>query len=110
MDDGCINVNTSKQRSSIQHTIKIATCVDLDTAQVVIDYFKEVWDVQFRPFKEEKGTYSIASSTESDCAAFIQIIRPYIEQVPSFRDNFTKEEFIAQQKAGSEVRDTLEIE
>lgn len=114
MDDGCINVNTSKQRSSIQHTIKIATCVDLDTAQVVIDYFKEVWDVQFRPFKEGKGTYSIASSTESDCAAFIQIIRPYIEQVPSLlykiRDNFTKEEFIAQQKAGSEVRDTLEIE
>lgn len=114
MDDGCINVNTSKQRSSIQHTIKIATCVDLDTAQVVIDYFKEVWDVQFRPFKEGEGTYSIASSTESDCAAFIQIIRPYIEQVPSLlykiRDNFTKEEFIAQQKAGSEVRDTLEIE
>ena len=114
MDDGCINVNTSKQRSSIQHTIKIATCVDLYTAQVVIDYFKEVWDVQFRPFKEGKGTYSIASSTESDCAAFIQIIRPYIEQVPSLlykiRDNFTKEEFIAQQKAGSEVRDTLEIE
>lgn len=114
MDVGCINVNTSKQRSSIQHTIKIATCVDLDTAQVIIDYFKEVWDVQFRPFKEGKGTYSIASSTESDCAAFIQIIRPYIEQVPSLlykiRDNFTKEEFIAQQKAGSEVRDTLEIE
>ena len=27
MDDGCVNVNTSKQRSSIQHTIKIATCV-----------------------------------------------------------------------------------
>ena len=112
MDDGCINVNTSKQRSSIQHTIKIATCVD--TAQVVIDYFKEVWDVQFRPFKEGKGTYSIASSTESDCAAFIQIIRPYIEQVPSLlykiRDNFTKEEFIAQQKAGSEARDTLKTE
>lgn len=114
MDYGCINVNTSKQRSSIQHTIKIATCVDLDTAQVVIDYFKEVWDVQFRPFKEGKGTYSIASSTESDCAAFIQIIRPYIEQVPSLlykiRDNFTKEEFIAQQKAGSEARDTLKTE
>ena len=114
MDDGCINVNTSKQRSSIQHTIKIATCVDLDTAQVIIDYFKEVWDVQFRPFKEGKGTYSIASSTESDCAAFIQIIRPYIQQVPSLlykiRDNFTKEEFIAQQKADSEARDTLEIE
>lgn len=114
MDDGCINVNTSKQRSSIQHTIKIATCVDLDTAQVIIDYFKEVWDVQFRPFKEGKGTYSIASSTESDCAAFIQIIRPYIEQVPSLlykiRDNFTKEEFIAQQKADSEARDTLSLE
>lgn len=109
MDDGCINVNTSKQRSSIQHTIKIATCVDEETVNIIIQYFLEVWNIKFRSFKESKGTFSIASSSERDCKNFITIVKPYIEQVPSLlykiRSNFTKEEFIAQQRAVSEVQD-----
>lgn len=99
MDDGCINVNTSKQRSSIQHTIKIATCVDEPTVEIIIEYFKEVWGIKFRKFKE-KELYSIASSAEEDCSKFIEIIKPYI--IPEFlykiRKNFTKEEFIEYQK------------
>ena len=101
MDDGCINVNTSKQRTSIQHTIKIATCTDLETTQIIINYFQEKWNIKFRPFREGKNTYSIASSSEVDCLNFVKIVKPYIEQVPSMlykiRDNFTKEEFIAYQ-------------
>lgn len=104
MDDGHINVNTSKQRSSIQHTIKIATCVDEDTVNMIIQYFKEVWNIQFRKFKEGSGTYSIASSDENDCKKFIKIVYPYIKQVPSLlykiRNNYTKEEFLALQKNG----------
>lgn len=111
MDDGCINVNTSKQRSSIQHTIKIATCVDDDTIKTIINYFDEVWDIHFRPFKEGRNTYSIASSSELDCEKFIKIVKPYIEQVPSFlykiRKDLTKEEFIKLQESGSEVRDII---
>lgn len=109
MDDGCINVNTSKQRSSIQHTIKIATCVDKKTVDMIIKYFLEVWNIKFRPFKEGKETFSIASSSEEDCKNFINIIKPYIEQVPSLlykiREDLTKEEFIAQQKVVSEAQD-----
>lgn len=111
MDDGCINVNTSKQRSSIQHTIKIATCVDDSTINTIINYFDEVWGVHFRPFKEGNNTYSIASSSEADCEKFIKIVKPYIEQVPSFlykiRKGLTKEEFIKLQESGSEVRDII---
>lgn len=111
MDDGCINVNTSKQRSSIQHTIKIATCVDDDTIKTIINYFDEVWGIHFRPFKEGNNTYSIASSSELDCERFIKIVKPYIEQVPSFlykiRKDLTKEEFIKLQESGSEVRDIV---
>ena len=111
MDDGCINVNTSKQRSSIQHTIKIATCVDDSTIKTIINYFDEVWGIHFRPFKEGRNTYSIASSSELDCEKFIKIIKPYIEQVPSFlykiRKDLTKEEFIKLQESGSEVRDII---
>ena len=111
MDDGCINVNTSKQRSSIQHTIKIATCVDDSTIKTIMNYFDEVCGIHFRPFKEGRNTYSIASSSELDCEKFIKIVKPYIEQVPSFlykiRKDLTKEEFIKLQESGSEVRDII---
>lgn len=102
MDDGHINVNTSKQRSSIQHTIKIATCTDLETTEMIIQYFLEKWNIKFRPFPEGKDTFSIASSSEMDCLNFVKLVKPYVEQVPSLlykiRDNFTKEEFIAYQE------------
>lgn len=102
MDDGCINVNTSIQRSSIQHTIKIATCTDIETTEMIIKYFMEKWNIKFRPFPEGKNTYSIASSSENDCLNFVKLIKSYVEQVPTMlykiRDNFTKEEFIAYQK------------
>lgn len=102
MDDGCINVNTSKQRTNIQHTIKIATCTDIETTEVIIKYFMEKWGIKFRPFPEGKETFSIASSSENDCLNFVKLVKPYVEQVPSLlykiRDNFTKEEFIAYQK------------
>lgn len=102
MDDGHINVNTSNQRSTIQHTIKIATCTDLETTKIIIKYFQEKWNIKFRLFLEGKNTYSIASSSEIDCLNFVKIVKPYVEQVPTMlykiRDNFTKEEFIAYQQ------------
>ena len=93
MDDGYINVNTSKQRSSIQHTIKIATCVDEITVEIIIQYFLDVWNIKFRKFPEGKNTFSIASSSEEDYSKFVNLIKPFVEQVPSMlykiRDNFT---------------------
>lgn len=104
MDDGHININTSKQRSNIQHINKIATCVSKETVTIIINYFKEVWNINFRPFPEGPNTYSIATRTEEDCKKFNTLIYPYISQVPSFlykiRNNFTKEQFIALQKSG----------
>lgn len=110
MDDGHINVNTSEQRSSTQHTIKISTCVDLDTANMMIEYFKEIWNIKFRLLKE-KTNYSLATSSEQDCENFVKIIKPYILQVPSLlykiRKDFTKEQFIEKQLDGFEVRDII---
>lgn len=110
MDDGHINVNTSKQRSSIQHTIKIATCVDESTVEVIIQYFLDIWNIKFRKFPEGKNTFSIASSSEEDYSKFVNLIKPFVEQVPSMlykiRDNFTKKEFLDQQKVDSEARDS----
>lgn len=84
MDDGCINVNTSKQRSNVQHTIKIATCTDMETTEIIIKYFMEKWNIKFRSFPEGKNIFSIATSSENDCFNFVKLIKPYIEQVPSF--------------------------
>mgnify|MGYP002710959708 FL=1 len=98
MDDGCINVNTSKQRSSIQYTIRIATCVQKNIANIIINYFKEIWNINMHTFSEGKNTFSVMTCAYEDAIKFINIIKPYILQVPSLkykiRDNFTKKQFL----------------
>ena len=111
MDDGHINVNTSKQRSSIQHTIKFATCVNLEDANDIINYFLQKWNINFRLFSEGKNTYSIASSSEKDCEKFCKIVKPWILQVPSLlykiRKDLTKDQFLELQTKGFEMRDII---
>lgn len=106
MDDGFININESEQRhGSTQRSIKISTCVDEETCNIVIQYFKERWNIEFRPFLEKSKFFSIAAKTNEDSDKFIKIVKPYVEQVPSLlykiRDSLTKKEFIAQQNAVS---------
>ena len=114
MDDGFININESKQRHrSIQRNIKISTCVDKETCNMIIQYFKEKWDIEFRPFLEKSKFFSISTRTNKDSDKFIKIVKPYVEQVPSLlykiRENLTKKEFIAQQNAVSKC-ETLKKE
>jgi hypothetical protein len=112
MDDGFININESEQRKgSVQRNIKISTCVDETTCRMIIGYFKDVWDIEFRPFIEKSKLYSISTRTNNDSDKFIKIVKPYIEQVPSLlykiRESSTKKEFIAQHSAVSK-RETLD--
>lgn len=104
MDDGYININQSKQRSSIQYTIKISTCVDKNTAKIIIMYFKEKWDIDFSFWEEKQNKYSIRTASENDVIKFIKIVKPYILQVPSLlykiRKNITKDEFLFNQNQG----------
>lgn len=111
MDDGFININESEQRNgSIQRNIRISTCVDESTCNMIIEYFKDRWNIEFRPFVEKSKLFSIATKTNEDSDKFIKIIEPYIKQVPSLlykiRNCSTKKEFIAQQNADSK-RETL---
>ena len=98
MDDGCININTSKQRNSIQYTIRIATCVRENIANVIINYFKETWNINMHIFNEGENTFSIMTCAYEDTIKFVNIVKPYILQVPSLkykiRNNFTKEQFL----------------
>ena len=85
MDDGHINYRKTK---GVVHGfyIKIATCIPKEELQIIIDYFKEVWNIQFYMFHEGKreNSYSLCCGTKEGIK-FINIIKPYVNQVPSMK-------------------------
>lgn len=81
MDDGCINIRKSNNKIHGFY-IKIATCLPKEELQIIIDYFKEVWNISFYKISEGKNTYSLCCGTKEGIK-FINIIRPYVLQVPS---------------------------
>lgn len=85
MDDGHINYRKTKNRIHGFY-IKIATCLPKEELQIIIDYFKEVWDIQFYMFHEGKkeNSYSLCCGTKEGIK-FINIVKQYVEQVPSMK-------------------------
>lgn len=85
MDDG--HINYRKTNGKIHgFYIKIATCLPKEELQVIIDYFKEIWNIQFYTFHEGKkdNSYSLCCGTKEGIK-FINIIKKYVEQVPSMK-------------------------
>jgi hypothetical protein len=84
MDDGCINIRKTGDKIHGFY-IRIATCLYKEQNQIIIDYFKEVWDISFYQFKEGrpgKNTYSLSCGTQEGFK-FIELIKPYVESCPS---------------------------
>lgn len=81
MDNGYINIRKSKNKIHGFY-IRIATCLPEKELQVIIDYFKEVWNISFYKISEGKGTYSLCCGTKEGIK-FINIVKPYVQQVPS---------------------------
>lgn len=84
MDDGHINIRKTDDKIHGFY-IKIATCLYKEQNQVIIDYFKEVWNISFYQFKEGKSgknTYSLCCGTQEGIK-FIELIKPYVESCPS---------------------------
>lgn len=81
MDDGCINIRKSNNKIHGFY-IKIATCLPKEELQIIIDYFKEVWNISFYKISEGKNTYSLCCGTKEGIK-FINIVRSYVLQVPS---------------------------
>ena len=84
MDDGHINIRKDKDGRPMGFYIKIATCLSKNELQIIIDYFKEVWDVNFYMFHEGKkeDSFSLCCGTKEGLK-FINIIKKYVLQVPS---------------------------
>lgn len=83
MDDGHINIRKTNNKIHGFY-IKISTCEPKEEVQVIIDYFKEVWGVQFYMYHEGKkeNSFSLCCGTKEGLK-FIDIVKPYVEQVPS---------------------------
>lgn len=84
MDDGHMNIRKDKDGRPMGFYIKIATCLPKDELQVIIDYFKEVWNINFYMFHEGKkeDSFSLCCGTKEGLK-FINIIKKYVLQVPS---------------------------
>ena len=84
MDDGHINIRKDKDGRPMGFYIKIATCLPKNELQIIIDYFKEVWNVNFYMFHEGKkeDSFSLCCGTKEGLK-FINIIKKYVLQVPS---------------------------
>ena len=83
MDDGHINIRKNKGRPCGFY-IKISTCEPKQEVQTIIDYFKEQWNINFYMYHEGKkeDSYSLCCGTKEGLK-FIDIIKPYVLQVPS---------------------------
>lgn len=83
MDDGHINIRKDKGRPCGFY-IRISTCEPKNEVQIIIDYFREVWDINFYMFHEgkQKDSYSLCCGTKEGLK-FIELVKPYVSQVPS---------------------------
>ena len=91
MDDGTINYRITKERNKIHgFYIRISTCVPKQEAQVIVDYFKEVWNIKFYLFHEgsKKDSYSLCCGTQEGIK-FINLVSPTVSQVPSMKYKIT---------------------
>lgn len=90
MDDGHINIRKDKSGRPMGFYIKIATCLPKEELQVIIDYFKQVWNVKFYMFHEgkNKDSFSLCCGTKEGLK-FINIVKPYVSQVPSMIHKIT---------------------
>lgn len=108
MDDGHINIRKDKDKRPMGFYIKIATCLPKDELQIIIDYFKEVWDINFYMFHEGKkeDSYSLCCGTKEGLK-FIDIVKPYVSQVPSMIHKITYD--LSQRRRSLDVHENVEI-
>ena len=80
MDDGGLS---QKKRDGVVHANELIlnTHTTKENNQVLIDYFKEVWGIQFSQVKN-KGHYRLRCGTK-EARKFLNIVREYVSQIPS---------------------------
>lgn len=112
MDDGHINVSYNEKGNVKSLYVKFATCQSKEDNQIIIDYFKKRWNINFYQFSEGRGTYSICCGT-IEAKKFIAIVKPYILEIPSMwykiRNKMTKDKFNAY-LVGNKITEMLDTD
>ncbi len=82
MDKGCIS---SKKKDGVvyKNELIINTHTTKENNQILIDYFKEEWDVQFGQVFN-RGSYRLKCGTK-EARKFISIVEPFASQVSCMR-------------------------
>lgn len=85
MDDGHINFRRTGDKIHGFY-IKISTCEPKKEVQILIDYFKEVWDIHFYMIHEgrKKDSFSLCCGTKQG-KKFLEIVAPHIEGISSMK-------------------------
>lgn len=81
MDDGGLSQKKDRQGNITANELMINTHLSKSDNQVIIDYFKEVWDISFTQVKN-RGWYRLRCGTK-EARKFIKIVEPYVSEVPS---------------------------
>ena len=80
MDDG--GLSQKKQNGKVHaNDLMLNTHATRENNQILIDYFKEVWGVQFTQVKN-RGHYRLRCGTK-EARKFLEIVREYVSQIPS---------------------------
>ena len=79
LDDGGLSQLKNKDGSLRANTLMLNTMLNKDENQIIINYFKEKWDIQFRQCKNH-GKYRLECGTR-EARKFIKILEPYIDEV-----------------------------
>lgn len=77
MDDGNI-YNSEKSKYSV---ISLSTYCTKNDAQIIVQYFQEVWNIRFRSALH-KSKYIVSTCGYKETVKFLDIVRPYIEEIP----------------------------
>ena len=87
MDDGGLNhkkkTNLKGQRVIYSTALRLSVCTtSTEVIQSYIDYFREVWNINFYTFKEGKNRdkYSLMCGTK-EARKFLDIVGKYVSEV-----------------------------
>lgn len=82
MDDG--NLYAEKKNDKIcAYKLGIATYLSKEENQIIIDYFKEKWDLEFKSHKDG-NQYRLRMGTK-EARKFLNLVRPYISDIECMR-------------------------
>ena len=83
MDDGSLSNRKDTCGKILSSVLTISTCTTREQNQIIIDYFKEVWGIQFGQ-RKMKNHFALICGTK-EARKFIALIAPVVNQVPSMK-------------------------